>query len=104
MKQDLSLYYADDGAGANEAANGQDNKQDLTQQSSGGGFWNSLFSNLGGILTGAGNLATGINTKNSTTTVRESKTLTFNNGTTIAAIIGAAVVLTVVVVMLMRKD
>lgn len=94
MKQDLSILYADpDGA----------EQQSSTTQNGGGSFWDSLFGNLGGILTGAGNLAAGVNNKTTTTNLRETKTFNLNNGTTIAAIIGAAVVLTVLLVVIFLK-
>lgn len=69
----------------------------------GGDIAVSALENLGGILSGGGDLARGINTKTTTIDSRETKTYNFNNGTTIAAIIGAAVVLTVIVVVIFKR-
>ena len=107
----IKLYGATGQAGAGYFGNynlpqGSDNSS-----GSGSSFsWNSFFSNLGGILSGAGQVVDAANSYDRTTTVNNNNTDTvnghfsFTNGTTLTAIIlGAIALIIVLVIVLGRK-
>lgn len=65
----------------------------------------ALVNNSGDILNGTAAIISAANTKRSYSENKtsETKTINFNNGTTIAAIIGASVIIAVIVIVLLRR-